>query len=189
MELDSRIKEGKRPLTCLDVEQAREFVGKECIFSDNYENYRNIRKYDMDNDNEYTGILSMADQTNCGDFVFKNTKNKYRYRLILPREWVEQPTTPEFVPYTLDTWEQEFKTGDVVFFKGKEDTGKENNYYKCMYLGHLENENNRILVILGCWLFAFDALIDLYEIYRNGTWEPFGRKVETIDLNVIKNEG
>lgn len=28
MILDSRIKDGKRPLTCIDIEQARAFVGK-----------------------------------------------------------------------------------------------------------------------------------------------------------------
>ena len=90
----------------------------------------------------------------------------------------EEAKTPEFVPYTLGTWGQDFKPGDVVFFRGKEDTPKEKNYYKCMYLGHLENENNRILLILGCWLFAFDELFKLYEIYRNGNWEPFGRKTK-----------
>ena len=107
----------------------------------------------------------------------KNTKNNTRYRLILPLEWIERPTTPEYVPYTLDIWGQDFKPGDVVFFRGKEDTPKENNYYKCMYLGYLENEKNRILVILGAWLFTFNELFDLYEIYRNENWEPFGKKL------------
>lgn len=183
MILDSRIKEGKRPLTCIDVEQAREFVGKECIFSDFFFNYLDIEKFNIDNDNEHTGILSIDD--NLSDYIFKNDRNKSCYRFILPCEWVEQPKKTEFEPYTLDTWGQDFKPGDVVFFRGKEDTPKENNYYKCMYLGYLENENNRILVILGPWLFTFFELFELYEIYRNGNWEPFGRKVETIDLNVI----
>lgn len=176
MILDSRIKEGKRPLTCLDVEQAREFVGKECIFSDCYENFKDLNQYlHIDSDNP--AILSIEDESaSCGDYVFRNTKDNLQYRLILPCEWVEQPKTPEFEPYTLDTWGQDFKPGDVVFFRGKEDTWKDKNYYKCMYLGHLKNEKNRILVILGCWLFAFDELIDSFEIYRNGTWEPFGRK-------------
>lgn len=175
MILDSRIKEGKRPLTCLDVEQAREFVGKECIFSDKYENFKDLNKY-LFVDSDHTGILSIDERASCGDYVFRNAKNDVRYGLILPWEWVEQPITPEYVPYTLDTWGQDFKPGDVVFFRGKQDTPKENNYYKCMYLGYLENENNRILVILGPWLFTFFELFELYEIYRNGNWEPFGRK-------------
>lgn len=190
MILDSMIKEGKRPLTCLDVEQAREFVGKECIFSDNYDNYRNIRKYDIDNDFEYTGILSMSDQTNCGDYVFKNAKNKNRYRLILPREWVQLPKAPEFVPYTLDTWQHEFEPGDVITFRGKVGTSREGRQYKCIYagwrfIGSDITQDAKVTVALGFRAFTFSELFDLYEINRDGNWEPFGRKVETIDLNAI----
>ena len=36
MELDKRIKEGKRPLTCFDTEQAKRFIGKECYFTNAY---------------------------------------------------------------------------------------------------------------------------------------------------------
>lgn len=177
MELDSRIKKGKRPLTCLDVEQAREFEGKLCLFSDAYANYKNVQEY-IKHHPKRTGILNFerAEPLVNGDLVFRNANEGVCYSLVLPCEWVEQPKTPEFEPYTLDTWGQDFKPGNVVFFRGKEDTPKENNYYKCMYLGYLENENNRILVILGPWLFTFFELFELYEIYRNGNWEPFGRK-------------
>ena len=177
MELDSRIKEGKRPLTCLDVEQAREFEGKQCLFSDSYVNYKNIREYAKYP--QYTGVLHIEEDTKRfrvkEDYVFRNGTDGYCYSLVLPLEWIE-PKNLEFEPYMLDTWGQDFKPGDVVFFRGKEDTPKEKNYYKCMYLGYLENQNNRILVILGAGLYAFDELFNLYEIYRNGTWEPFGRK-------------
>lgn len=178
MELDSRIKKGKRPLTCLDVEQAREFVGKQCLFSDSYVNYKNIHEYA--GNSQYIGILDIDEKPkryrSKEDYVFRNGTDGYFYSLVLPVDWIEWPKTPECEPYTLDTWGQDFKPGDVVFFRGKEDTPKENNYYKCMYLGYLENENNRILVILGPWLFTFYELFELYEIYRNGTWEPFGRQ-------------
>lgn len=186
MILDSRIKEGKRPLTCLDVEQAREFEGKLCLFSDAYANYKNIQEYTKHHP-KCTGILNFerAEPLVNGDFVFRNANEGVCYSLVLPMEWIKEPKAPEFVPYTLDTWEQEFKTGDVVFFKGKEGTCKDGTLYKCMYLGYLETEDNRILVILGPWLFGFSELLNLYEIDRSGTWEPFGRKVETIDLNVI----
>ena len=177
MELDSRIKAGKRPLTCLDIEQAKEFEGKPCLFSDGYSNYKNIQEYTKYYP-QRKGILNFekAEPLVNGDYIFRNANEGACYCLVLPLEWIE-PKTPEFEPYTLDTWGQDFKPGDVVFFRGKEDEPKENNYYKCMYLGHLENENNRILIILGCWLFAFDELIDSFEIYRNGNWEPFGKKV------------
>lgn len=178
MGLDSRIKEGKRPLTCFDEEQAKEFLGKECYFSNCKSHYKNLsafEKYVSLTDHCIGTLTAVMD---LGDRVFDVDQQCNEFRYCLPCEWVKEHEPLEFVPYTLDTWEQEFKTGDVVFFKGKEDTWKDKNYYKCMYLGHLENEKNRILVVLGCWLFAFDELIDSFEIYRNGTWEPFGRKVE-----------
>lgn len=178
MELDSRIKPGKRPLTCLDVEQAREFVGKQCLFSDSYVNYKNIKEYEKFP--QYTGVLNIKDKVehlrSKEDYIFKNGTDGYCYSLVLPLEWIKEATPPEFVPYTFETWGQDFKPGDVVFFRGKEDTPKGKNYYKCIYSGYAETQDNRIIVILGPWFFTFNELFDLYEIYRNGNWEPFGRK-------------
>lgn len=183
MILDSRIKEGKRPLTCLDVEQAREFVGKECIFSDFFFNYLDIEKFNIDNDNEHTGILSIDD--NLSDYIFKNDRNKSCYRFILPCEWVKLPRAPEFVPYTLDTWQHEFNPGDVITFRGKVGSNRDGSQYKCIYAGWRQDSAPDAIIILGLWGFTFKELFELYEIYRDNTWEPFGRKVETIDLNVI----
>lgn len=185
MILDSRIKEGKRPLTCIDIEQAREFVGKKCLFSNSFVNYKNIKEYEKFS--QYTGFLDVNDnfKYNCKEeSPFINKNDGYCYDLVLPWEWVEKTNTTKFIPYTLDTWQYEFGPGDIVFFRGKKDTCKDGTLYKCMYLGYLE-QDNRILVILGPWLFSFDELFKLYEINRIGRWEPFGRKVETIDLNVI----
>ena len=164
MKLDPRIKKDKRPLSCFDTEQAKEFLGKECYLSNSIADYADL--------NNVTAKRILDDVSNASIPYSSNPAGIYCY--CLPCEWVEQPKTPEFEQYTLDTWGQDFKPGDVVFFRGKEDTPKEKNYYKCMYLGYLEN--NRILVILGAGLYAFDELFNLYEIYRNGTWEPFGRK-------------
>ena len=184
MILDPRIKEGKRPLTCLEVEQAREFVGKECIFSDRYENFKDLNQYLFVD----SAILSIDERASCGDYVFRNTKNNFRYRLILPCEWIEQPDTPEFVPYTLDTWQHEFNPGDVITFRGKIGTNRDGSQYKCMYAGWRQDSAPDAIIILGLWGFTFKELFELYEIHRGDgprDWEPFGRKVETIDLNAI----
>lgn len=120
MILDPRIKEGKRPLTCLDVDQAQQFVGKECIFSDSFINYKNIQLYTENP--QYIGILSIEDKFkyNCKEeSPFRNKTDGYCYSLVLPLEWVKQPTTTEFEPYTLDTWQYEFEPGDIVFFREK----------------------------------------------------------------------
>ena len=92
MELDKRIKEGKRPLTCLDIEQAREFEGKQCLFSDSYVNYKNIREYAKYP--QYTGILHIEEDTKRfltkEDYVFRNGTDGYCYSLVLPCEWVKE---------------------------------------------------------------------------------------------------
>lgn len=170
MELDKKILPGRKPLDCYDIEEAKQFIGKKGYFFENIYSFSDIKADDLI---FYANLTAIDEQlARC---FYDDCDSKHYY--FLPEEWVKEPET-KFVPYTLDTWEQDFKPGDMVFFRGKEDTPKAKNYYKCMYLGHLENENNRILIILGCWLFAFDELINSYEIFRNEKWEPFGREVQ-----------
>ena len=42
MELDKRIKEGKKPLTCFDVKEAKQFIGKECYLSNSIADYADL---------------------------------------------------------------------------------------------------------------------------------------------------
>lgn len=171
MELDSRIKEGKRPLMCFDIEEAEQFIGKNGYFSDCLYKFQNL-------DDCSKSILHCVDNK-CGDsndYLFND--GKYYCRFFLPVEWVKEPKTPEFEPYTLDTWGQDFKPGDVVFFREKDDDSAEGKYYKCMYSGYIQKPEKKFLILLGGWLFDFSDLFFLYEIYRNGTWEPFGRKTK-----------
>lgn len=169
MILDSRIKEGKRPLTCFDTEEASKFVDEKGYFSDCLYNFQNL-------DNCSKSILHCIDdkREDSNDYIFND--GKYYCRFFLPEEWIKEPKTPEFEPYTLDTWGQDFKPGDVVFFRGKKGAYNEDTYYKCMYLGHVEEQDGHIFVMLGIWSFSFVELFNSHEIYRNGTWEPFGRK-------------
>lgn len=193
MILDSRIKEGKRPLTCLDVEQAREFEGKQCLFSDLYSNYKNIREYAKYP--QYTGVLHIGEEKQIlrskEDYIFRNLTDGYCYSLVLPCEWVQLPKAPEFEQYTLDTWEHEFELGDVIIFRGKVGTDRAGRQYKCIYAGWRQvissdiTQDATVTVALGFGGYTFKELSELFEIYRDNTWEPFGRKVETIDLNVI----
>ena len=43
MELDKIIKEGKRPLTCFDIEIAKQFIGKKGYFSHYIDNYADLK--------------------------------------------------------------------------------------------------------------------------------------------------
>ncbi len=164
MELDSRIKQGKRPLTCFDIDKAEKYVGQKCYISNEYDFYRNL---------DFTKQKILNGVEDC-EMPFHYDKDK-QAEFCLPCEWVQLPKVPEFEQYTLDTWEQEFEPGDVIIFRGKENTFDEGNYFKFLYSGYVKHPDNCIRVVLGPWLFSFDELLT-YQINRDGNWEPFGRK-------------
>ena len=96
MILDKRILKGKKPLTCLDAEEARGFKGKVCLFSDSYVNYKNIQEY-MENP-QYVGILELDNSEEVEDYIFRNGRDGYKYCLALPLEWVKE-SEKKYRPY------------------------------------------------------------------------------------------
>lgn len=42
MKLDPRIKDGKKPLTPFDTEEAKAFIGKECYFTNDLREYEDL---------------------------------------------------------------------------------------------------------------------------------------------------
>lgn len=171
MELDKRIIRGKRPLTCLDIEQAREFVGKECIFSDIFANFKDINQY-LFVDSDYTAILSIDERASCGDYVFRNAKNNLRYSLILPLEWVKEPEKePEkkYRAFTLAEWVDQHEIGDVIHYRSK----SEGIEAHIMYMGTYHHKN-RGTIVLGVASYTLDCLFEEFEIEINGEWQPFG---------------
>lgn len=174
MELDKRIIEGKKPLTAFDVEIAKQFIGKNGYFSHYIDNYADLK-------NTALGTLGSTGDTFhesfcCTEEPFDN----YYYEFFLPAEWVEQKSEITYEPYTLETFENEFNIGDVVMFRGKSNTDRFGSNYKCVYSGYRNltetgSINFNAIVILGLWGFSLSELFDLYEIYRDGKWQPFGK--------------
>ena len=186
MKLDSRILEGKRPLTCIDVEQAREFVGKECIFSDKYENFNNLDKYLFVN-SDYSAILSIDDSPNCGDYVFRNAKNAAHYGLILPLEWIKK-TEKKYRAFSLNEFLERFKIGNTVTFRMKK--GEHVPEAECrveytrLITGYETLPENRdipgksSILLGGCPPTSLARLFEFYELeneyYFPAVWQPFG---------------
>lgn len=176
MKLDSRILEGKRPLTCIDVEQAREFVGKECIFSDKYENFKNLDKYLFVN-SDYSAILSIDDIPNCEDYVFRNAKNAAHYSLILPLEWIKEPEK-KYRPYTIKDFEKAFLNGEFEDFIIFRDKHYPDNIYTMRYNGNFIKGQFEY-ICLGSKNFSFESLFENYEVADyDGDWQPFGVEIE-----------
>lgn len=178
MKLDKRIIEGKRPLTCFDTEEAKQFLGKRGYFNNNLSRFCYLK--------------------NCTDACLKNIfvqnetcfttiRDDYPdtdYKYFLPAEWVkEKEPEPMWKPYDLDTLrEDKFFLGDVITFRRKTDDNSA-RIVTAIYNGRSENSDDLddSEILLGCEWFGFQRLFEDYEIfdsvYGNSKickWRPFG---------------
>ena len=96
MELDKRILPGKRPLGCFDTETAKEFIGKQCYFSDNAIDFMDLDKANGDSS---FYIAELQNIWTAEEYCFADNSNDYRF--ILPCEWV-QSTEEQFAHDSLD---------------------------------------------------------------------------------------
>lgn len=181
IELDKRIISGKKPLTCFDAEQARNFVGEKCYLTNDISLFSDLDVFkDIEGcksvPNEYDGIINtLSDIDTEISMVFETTY--LRWKFCIPCEWVKQKSEITYEPYTLETFENEFSIGDVVTFRGKSNTDRAGSYYKCVYSGYrffAEKGSTNTILIFGLWGFSLSELFDLYEINRDGKWQPFG---------------
>lgn len=117
MELDKRILEGKRPLTCYDLDEAEQFVGKMCYISRNYNYFRNLN---------FTQQRVLESVEDC-EIPFHHSCTK-QAEFCLPCEWVKQEPKAEEIDKTkldkrirgvlgaFDTWRAEQFVGKECYF-------------------------------------------------------------------------
>lgn len=171
MKLDSRIIEGKKPLTCFDTEEARKFEGEEGYFS-NYPRAFADGEASIDECAE-KGILKLeGNHENC-PYVNKTTRLNYPY--FLPAEWVK-PEKPEIKwrPFSLEEFCKTFKVGDVVKLRKKD-----LQIAECaMFIGHAEysevNKPGANHITLGFDHYSLSSFFNNYELFIDGKWQPFG---------------
>ena len=169
MELDKRIKEGKRPLTCFDTEQAKEFLGKECYFSNAYCTFEDLHRIPKSELQYISNDKDASDpyKTAC-----------YFYPFCLPCEWVksEEPEK-KYRPYTLAEWVNSHEIGEVIHCRNEH-----KQEFHVMYTGYVIDNGEediqdirttgRIMLInMG---YLLQELFERYEICINGIWQPFG---------------
>lgn len=168
MELDKRIKEGKKPLDCFDAENEelmKSFLNKEGYFSNNLENFCLL-------DGCFKRFLSN---------VFKERKSCFTddegrdWKYFLPVEWVKEPEK-KYRAFTLAEWIDEHEIGEVIHCRNEH-----KQEFHVMYTGYvIENgediQDNRttgriMLINMG---YLLQELFERYEICINGEWQPFG---------------
>ena len=182
MELDKRIKEGKRPLTCFDLKEAEKFIGKECYFSSKLENFENLSKVSHANlynvDDSSTPFQCYGDDgILCYDCF------------ILPCEWVmEEEPEPKYRAFTLNEFLKSYKIGDTVTFRLKKDGHAPEKECLVEYTGMItgyeslpedrDKPGKSSVFLGGCPSISLSRLFEFYELqnkyYYPIVWQPFG---------------
>lgn len=170
MKLDPRIIKGKKPLTCFDLEQAKDYVGKNGYFSDYLNVYTNIR-------NMEESVLQSLDEHHYEAFV----ETCCKWAFFLPAEWVKE-TEKKYRPFSLDEFLKVCDIGDSVYFKKKN-----SDEVECaMFLGYVtdvdrsdDEKPGACEVMLGVFHYSLFSLFEDFERFYNGRWWPFGVEEES----------
>ena len=173
MELDKRIKEGKRPLTCFDTEQAMKFIGKQCYFSDDATDFMDLDKADGDS---MFYVAELQNIWTAEEYCFADNSNDWRF--ILPLEWVKsEESEKKYRAFTLAEWINQHEIGEVIHCRNEH-----KQEFHVMYTGYVidngeeDIQDNRttgriMLINMG---YLLQELFERYEICINGEWQPFG---------------
>ena len=159
MDLDKRIIDGKKPLTCFDIDEAEKYVGKKCYISNEFDFFRDL---------DFTQQKILNGVEDCeAPFHYDSDKQA---EFCLPCEWVK-PEEPEkkYRPYTLAEWINQHEIGEVIHFRSK--SGEIEAHV--MYMGTYHHKNKGTIV-LGVASYTLDCLFEDCEIEVNGEWRPFG---------------
>ena len=169
MKLDSRILEGKRPLTCFDIEEAKKYVGKDCYFSSKFENFENLSKVPH-------ATLHNVDDNPVPFQCYGEGGVLYYDCFILPCEWVKEPEK-KYRPLSYKEFWRLFDFGDGVCFRRK---GQDTAEFS-MFLGYeIDSDGNRDeipgegRVNLGGNRYTLAELFEYYEMQSDDEWQPFG---------------
>lgn len=89
MKLDPRIKRGKKPLTPLDIEKAKEFIGEACLFSNYASYFENLDLVDPRIDFYQLRSINEKNENDepfygMGIFLIHG-----RFRYCLPAKWIK----------------------------------------------------------------------------------------------------
>ena len=170
MELDKRIKEGKRPLTCFDLKEAEQFIGKDGYFAHEMEVFENL-------DRCYFSRLLGFDTCNKSiPFAVANASRDYEF--FIPEDWVLPEVKPEnkYRAFTLAEWVNSHEIGEVIRFRNTC-----NQEFNVMYLGYILDTNDDIQdtrtkgqIMFVSTPYTLQELFERYEICVNGEWQPFG---------------
>lgn len=164
MELDKRIMSGKKPLTCFDVKEARQFIGKECYFSNYLCNFNNI------NSIAPRALLHNITEDKDASNPYYSCPGYFAY--CLPCEWVEEEKKePKYRPFKDHAEYKEYLNDGIIesWIQIREKLTGEVS--ELMYVGGSE-----AIICLGAYSFDLNNLFYDFELFNESTgeWQPFG---------------
>lgn len=167
MELDKRIKEGKRPLTCFDLKEAEKFRGEDGYFAHEMEVFENLDCC------YFSRLLGFDTCDKLIPFAVANASRDYEF--FIPEEWIKEPEK-KYRPFTLAEWVDQHEIGDIIHYRCK----SQKIELRHMYMGYahgigtdIKNTTSGTLT-LGVASYCLDYLFEDYEIEVDGEWQPFG---------------
>lgn len=167
MKLDKRIIV-RRPLDCLDVDTAKNYIGKKGYFANNISAYQDLEKF-LGGFHLWISTLRKIEDDEV--IAFGDDFGRLNC-YFLPEEWVKKPEK-KFRPYTLNEWIEQHEIGDIIHYRSKSDRTE----LRHMYLGTRHRPEYKMLT-LGDSSYSLDCLFEEYEIEVDGEWLPFGVKDE-----------
>lgn len=173
MKLDPRIIKGKKPLSCIDTDEAKKFIGKQGYFAGDLSIFKNLDYFD-----KWTLQEIKDDPCRC----FKDGCLGEWWYYFLPEEWVrEKEPEPVWKPYDLDAWQNDYNMGRIITFRYT--AIPNDNTVTVFYHGKQEHsaDLNKTEILLGNTWYDFQKLFDEFEIFDNKysddnlcRWRPFG---------------
>ena len=158
MELDKRIINGKRPLTCFDIEEAEKYIGKLCYMCDEYNLFYQLNLI------EPAILMGVED---C-EIPFHNGQDK-QAEFCLPCEWI----TKKYRPYTIDEFYERFSMGQPIRYRRKGDV-----LVRCLILNRYADSERDAegTIYIGDIPYTLDELFSKYEWQEHYTedFKPFG---------------
>ena len=189
IELDKRIIEGKKPLTCFEANQAKFFVGEKCYLTNDISIFSNLDQFiekEGCSNVTYAGVIDTL--TNIGTEVSMVFETTYlRWKFCIPCEWVKEPEK-KYRAFSLNEFLERYKIGDTVTFRMKKDEHIPEAEclieYKRMITGYeilpedKDTPGKGSILLGGCPPTGLARLFEFYEIknsyYCPAVWQPFG---------------
>ena len=161
MKLDSKIINGKKPLTPFDTEEAKNYIGKECYFTND------ISKFSCITDALAKGALTSVKDNN-EPYQHKGILSEFNSAFILPCEWITKEK--KYRPFTAYEFQRLFNIGDVICIRRKNTKVVEN----LLYAGFKSDAGNLPCILLGNEWHDFGELLADFEYIDDSDFKPFG---------------